>query len=981
MGYKNIDKIRRKTAAGFIAAGIALLLILNPFGAGRNIFTGAGLSFAASDDNEAFTPPAWPQEHSDLKPDADLYFGRLENGFRFVLMQNKNPKDRVSMHLDVQAGSAYETDDQQGLAHFLEHLLFCGSENFAPGELVKYFQSIGMQFGADANAHTGFYETVYDILLPRGDEENLRQGLKVMKDYAQGALLLPSEIDRERNVILAEKRARDSAAGRTYEATIKFELPEAIISRRLPIGKEDVIQRATQADLKAYYDTWYRPDTMVLVAVGDFRIPAAVTLIREYFSDMRARSKPVPPLPFGEIRHNGLEAFHHYEKESGNTTVTLEVLTKETQTADTIDRRKEQVKKEMADQIVQNRLDAMISRGGAPGTSAAIGSGVYLNHVRYAMVTAEGEPGNWEQLLAFLEKTVRKAIRYGFTEAELERVRRDFLAELDQAVKKKETRESKVLARNIIRQINAHEVILSPEDEKKLLAPYISQLRLSDLHQAFQESWQPDHRLILVTGNADLAAGGKSPEDLILQAYAQSRKTAVKPPSDKQAVTFPYLSAPQGESRVKDKIHDSNTDIVQIDYANGFRLNLKRTTYKNDEILASLAFGRGRSQEPAEHPGLADLATSVINESGLGRLTQDELDAALAGKQTRVSFSIQTSAFVFNGESVPEELELLFQLLYAHVMDPGFRSNAYQLSMAQFKSRYESISHTLQGAMVLDGNRFLAGGDSRFGLPSQEAFERLSLRDVRRWIEPALSREPLELSLVGDFDTDRAVALAARYFGAMPERSGAPMPKERPVEFPDGRSSNIRVETKIPSGLVVVAYPTEDIWDIHKTRRFSVLADVFSERMRVRIRNRLGEAYSPYAFNRASRAYSGYGVFQAVVEVDPAKAQLVVDEIKKIAAELAQNGITRDEIQRSLKPTLHSIRDMRQRNEYWLKTVLQESKKHPEQIEWSRHILEDYAAINAEDLQKLAREYLRNDRAAVIVATPGSAATPASTGP
>ncbi|MEJ2097694.1 MAG: pitrilysin family protein [Deltaproteobacteria bacterium] len=601
MGNKNIDKVRRKTAAGFIAAGIALLLILNPFGAGRNILTGAGLSFAASENNEAFTPPAWPQEHSDLRPDADLYFGRLENGFRFVLMQNKNPQDRVSMHLDVQAGSAYETDDQQGLAHFLEHLLFCGSENFAPGELVKYFQSIGMQFGADANAHTGFYETVYDILLPRGDEENLRQGLKVMKDYAQGALLLPSEIDRERNVILAEKRARDSAAGRTYEATIKFELPEAIISRRLPIGKEDVIQRATQADLKAYYDTWYRPDTMVLVAVGDFRIPAAATLIREYFSDMRARSKPVPPLPFGEIRHNGLEAFHHYEKESGNTTVTLEVLTKETQTADTIDRRKEQVKKEMADQIVQNRLDAMISRGGAPGTSAAIGSGVYLNHVRYAMVTAEGEPGNWEQLLAFLEKTVRKAIRYGFTEAELERVRRDFLAELDQ------------------------------------------------------------------------------------------------------------------ESRVKDKIHDSNTDIVQIDYANGFRLNLKRTTYKNDEILASLAFGRGRSQEPAEHPGLADLATSVINESGLGRLTQDELDAALAGKQTRVSFSIQTSAFVFNGESVPEEMELLFQLLYSHVMDPGFRSNAYQLSMAQFKSRYESISHTLEGAMVLDGNRFLAGGDSRFG--------------------------------------------------------------------------------------------------------------------------------------------------------------------------------------------------------------------------------------------------------------------------
>ena len=973
MGCSKAVKIKRKGIIGFIAVNIALLIILNPFGTGRAPFIGAARSFADSINQEAPAAPAWPQEESDLLPDSDLYFGRLENGFRFVLMRNRNPKDRVSMHLDVQAGSAYETDDQQGLAHFLEHMLFCGSENFAPGELVKYFQSIGMQFGADANAHTGFYETVYDILLPKGDEENLKQGLLVMKDYAQGALLLPSEIDRERNVILAEKRTRDSAAGRTYEATIKFELPEARISRRLPIGSKDVIQRATQADLKAYYDTWYRPDTMILVAVGEFDIPAAASLIREYFSGMQARSAPVAPVPFGEINHHGVKAFHHYEKESGDTTVTLEVLTKEAQIRDTIDSRRQEVKREMADQIVQNRLDALIGRKGIPGTSAAVGSGVYLNHIRYAMITAEGEPETWSALLAFLEQNVRKAIRYGFTEAELNRVKQEFLADLDQAVKKKQTRESKVVARNIIRQINAHRVIVSPSNEKEILAPYIQSLSTADLHRAFQESWQPDHRLVLVTGNADLAAGGKSPKDLILEAYSRSSQKAVEPPAEKQAVVFPYLSAPQSTGRLKEKSHDPDVDIYQIDYANGFRLNLKRTTFKDDEILASLDFGRGRSQEPKDRPGLADLAPSVVNESGLGALTKDELDAALAGKQTRVVFSIQESAFVFNGESVTGELALLFQLLYAHVKDPGFRSDAYQLAMAQFKSRYEAISHRLEGAMALAGDQFLAGGDSRFGLPPYSEFERLSLEDVRRWIGTALSREPLELSIVGDFDIDQAIALATKYFGGLPQRFETPVEADRLPEFPAGRSLNKQIDTKIPNGLVVVAYPTADIWDIHKTRRLSVLSDVFSERMRVRIRNRLGEAYSPYAYNRASRAYSGYGVFQAVVEVDPAKARLVVDEIRNIASELIRNGITEDEIQRSLKPTLHSIRDMRQRNEYWLKTVLQESEKHPRQIEWSRHILEDYASISVQDLQDLAREYLNNDRAAVIVATPGPA--------
>ncbi|GAI88275.1 unnamed protein product, partial [marine sediment metagenome] len=192
----------------------------------------------------------WPHEKSDLLPDPVLIFGKLPNGFRYVLMENHRPKDRVSMHLDVQAGSMYESDNQQGLAHFLEHMLFDGSKNFKPGELVKFFQSIGMQFGPDANAHTGFNETVYDMLLPDGDRESLAKGLVVMKDFAEGAFLLPSEVDKERRVVLAEKRTRDSASYRTYVATLNFEFPHAKISKRLPIGKEEILKKADHKRLK-----------------------------------------------------------------------------------------------------------------------------------------------------------------------------------------------------------------------------------------------------------------------------------------------------------------------------------------------------------------------------------------------------------------------------------------------------------------------------------------------------------------------------------------------------------------------------------------------------------------------------------------------------------------------------------------------------------------------------------------------------------
>jgi zinc protease len=849
-------------------------------------------------------------------------------------------------------------------------MVFCGSENFAPGELVKYFQNIGMQFGADANAHTGFYETVYDLLLPEGDEKNLKKGLLVMKDYAEGALLLESEIERERKVILAEKRTRDSASYRTFESTIQFELPDARISRRLPVGKEEIIQRATRTDLKGYYDTWYRPDNMILVAVGDFDIQTARSLVNEYFGNMTARSSVRPSVPFGEIRHQGINPFYHFEKESGSAMVTLEVLTREMPPGDTAAMRKQMIKKELADEIVQNRLDALIGREGVPGTSAVIGSGIYLSHIRYAMISAEGSPEAWKTLLTFLEHTLRKALEFGFSQAELDRVKKDYLAKLDQAVNKKGTRESKDLARMIIGQLNANRVLISPEYEKALMAPYVQSLTLADVHNAFRDSWKPDHRLILLTGNADLSASAIKPVEQIHQVYSASQHEPVAPPLMEQTVAFPYLPVPEGDGRIAGRTEHPDVGIIQIDYENGFRLNLKQTDFKADEILANLSFGGGRYEEPGSQPGLADLSAAVVNESGLGSLTRDEIAIALAGRQTRVSFDIHESVSAFTGETVPAELVLLFQLLYAHIKDPGFRADAYQLVRKQFKNRYEEIAHTPEGVMTLQGNQFLAGGDTRFGLPPYSDFSKLSLEDVRQWVGGFLSEAPLELSIVGDFEADEAIALASRYFGTLPPRMGMKKDRRSMPVFPAGQSLKIQLDTEIPNGLIFVSYPTEDIWDIHRTRRLAVLSDIFTERMRVQIREKLGEAYSPVAYNRAFRAYRGYGIFNAVVEVDPAKSGLVVSEIKKIAMDISTNGVTPDEVHRSLKPTLNSIKDMRQQNGYWLNTVLRESKEHPQQIEWSRQIAEDYASITPEDIGKLARTYLKNERAAVVVVTP-----------
>ena len=273
--------------------------------------------------------------------------------------------------------------------------------------------------------------------------------------------------------------------------------------------------------------------------------------------------------------------------------------------------------------------------------------------------------------------------------------------------------------------------------------------------------------------------------------------------------------------------------------------------------------------------------------------------------------------------------------------------------------------------MRIKGLRFLAGEDSRFGMPPFERIATIRLDDVRNWIAPQLESAPLELSVVGDFDENEAIQLARRYLGTLPDRGGNPQnPRVDLPYLPAGQVNRIDVETQIPKAMVVSAWQTEDFWEISRTRRLSVLADVFSERLRQRIREKLGASYSPYAFNRASRAYTGYGVFQAYVNVAPNQTDTVLTEIKTIAGDLARNQITADELMRVVDPILTSIKGLRQTNGYWLNSVMTGSVRHPQQFEWARSFQGDYASVTVEELASLAATYLTDERASAVIIQP-----------
>ncbi|MCP3953118.1 MAG: insulinase family protein, partial [Desulfobacterales bacterium] len=565
---------------------------------------------------------------------------------------------------------------------------------------------------------------------------------------------------------------------------------------------------------------------------------------------------------------------------------------------------------------------------------------------------------------------LRQALLFGFSESELERVRKDYRAELEHAVKNASTRQSPVLARQIIRKINSKRVVLSPGQTEKLISTLLDTTTLDQVNKVFRDSWAADHRLILVTGNADLVQPGKTPEQLIIDVYKQSRARTVKAQPKVARANFPYFEIPPKQDHIDRTIVVKDLGILKLDLANGVLVNLKQTDFEADQIVVRVDFGRGRSSEPVDMPGLGPLTESVVNQSALRGLDKAALERALAGKNLAVDFQVAEDSFYFRGRCVKAEIETLLQLLHAHLIDPGFRQDAFQHSQEKFGQRYLALEKSINGALTLTGLRFLAGGDNRFGLPAKERIASLTLADVVRWIRPAIRKAPLEVSVVGDFDTQAIRGLVSRYFGSLPVRTGtAGNVRDALPIFPAGETLAGRINTRLPKGLTVVAFPTADMWDINRTRRLAVLAEVITERLRVGVREKLGAAYSTAAFNRPGRAYKGYGVLMTYVQVAPEKVTVIRDAVRQIIHSLVTEGISEDELQRALDPTLSSIKDAQRRNSYWLNTVLAGSRMHPAQLQWSREILTDYASITAPEIEALAREYLVADLAAELLVT------------
>ena len=908
----------------------------------------------------------WAHLESDVAVDSAVTFGTLENGMRYAILPNAEPPGRVALRLHVNAGSLSEAEDQRGIAHFLEHMVFNGSAHFPDAStLIPKMQRLGIAFGAHANAYTSFDETVYMLDLPNLEADTLDLAFTVMRDFADGALLSADEIDNERGVVLAEMKSRDSVQMRLMEQRLDFLMPDFLAAQRLPIGLESVIAEAPRERFAAYYSDNYTASNISFVVVGDIDPAEYEIRIREAFGSMAApAADPHAPnlgtLPSGYDLRSGVFA----DEEVSSDSLSLSTMKAYAFEPDTLASRLKYLPIQVANAVLSRRFQILSKTEGAPINGGSASSSHWLDAIETDSVSVSPEDGKWPEAVAVMEQELRRALQFGFTQAEIDEITANMLNAAEEGAKRASTRKSPGLASGILGSINGHYVFSHPEEALRIERIGLAQITPERCHLALKDAWATNDLNLILTTKAE----SEDTSSQLTECFRASQAIAVEPPVETEDQAFAYTDfGPAGSILSETQIED--LDFIQLELSNHMRVNLKQTDFKKNSILLTARFGNGTLTQPQDQPGLSMLASALLNGGGLGAHSNDEQRRIFAGKNVGYSFGIGEGSFSLSGSTTPDDLELQLQLMCAGLTDPGYRDEALRQFQKQIPAIASQLQYTLGGASA-DMQAWLYGDDGRFAKPDPEQLMTYTADDVQAWVAEEMQHAYLELSIVGDFDPQTALPLILKTFGALPERAQTipSLNEARQIKQPSlPADKTFHYESKIDKAVALVSWRGAPIKeDIRESRRMNILASVLNDRLRKKLREELGSTYSPNAGFSASRVFNtAYLSTSSMATSD--ETALLQTHMQAIAHDIATEGATQDELDRALKPILGELKMHLRENGHWLGTILSQSQAKPHTLEWARERDEDYPSITLEEVNSLATRYLTENAARITL--------------
>ena len=914
-------------------------------------------------------PRPWPQAASDIVPDQGATFGTLENGLRYIIYPNSEPPKRVSLRLHIAAGSLMEADDQRGLAHFLEHMVFNGSKSYSAADLIPKMQRLGISFGAHANAYTSFDETVYMLDLPDLSPETLKLGFTVMRDFGDGALLAAEEIDKERGVILSEKISRDSVGTRLMEQQFAKILPESLVTQRFPIGTEDVIKAAPRERFTDLYSRFYTPERMTFIVVGDVDPKEMESTIQATFESMINPPGPGKNPNLGPINQpEGIEAAVFADKELTSTDVSLTLVRPYQPKADTAATRAERTTLNVAHSILSRRFERLSKIEGSAIASGSASNNNLFNYIELGSIDVTAADDRWQEAVPVIEQEFRRALDHGFTEAELAEAKSNLLNAYEQQVKQKATRKSDSIATVLARSINDDTVFSDPATDLELAMKALDSIDVKSCHAAFKKFWEaPGYHLILTAKDKP-----ENSEKDLAALFEESRGKPVEAPVQRANQAFGYTEFGKPGTVVTRK-EVADLGVTQLVLSNQVRVNLKPTDFEKGKIRLLARIGSGKLTQPKDMPMLDTFATAVFEGGGLGKHSNDELQQILAGKNISSTLAIGEDAFTLSGATTPADFNTQTRLMCASLTDPGYRKEALWQFQKSAPMMYQQLKHTPSGPQH-EMEAWLNGGDSRFTIAPPEKLASYTIADAKKWLTPELTQGYLELTIVGDFEVAKILPDLLATFGALPTRAAAPpaLAEARKIKFPNAPAAKVfTYDSKISQAVATTLWKTVGVRGNQKEfRRLNILGEIYGDRLREEIREKLGASYSPNAGASGSDAFEGVGYIIGQSIGKPEDLDLLLKTMRDLADNFAATGATADELDRALKPTLGQLEKSQRDNTYWLNTVMSQSQSDPKRLELARGRDADYRSITLAEINALAKKYLKAENALLVSIKP-----------
>ena len=853
-----------------------------------------------------------------LPLDPAVRTGTLSNGLKFYIRKNARPEKRVSLRLAVKAGSLEESDDQLGLAHLIEHMAFNGSEHFKSGEVFSYFERVGARLGPHVNASTSFDETIYMLELPTDQGEVVAKGLTALADFAGGLTFDPKEVDKERGVVIEEWRGGLGAGSRIRDKQIPIIFYNSRYAARLPIGKPEIIRSAPVARLRAFYDTWYRPERMAVIAVGDIDPAAIEASVKATFSPLRDRAKAAP-VPHGRvtIKHPLLVSV---VTDPEVTRSNVQVLRKRPRASDlrVSDYRRELIER-MAQMMLNDRLSDIARKPDAKFLGAGVGDQSISPDVDGFVISVSASEGKIEEGMNAAAVEAKRARDFGFNQSELDRAKKSLEASYERAYAERDKSESQGFAQELLSLFLQNEPAPGIAYEHELVKQLLPTITTAEVSAMMRTLMNDDGRVILST--APQKDGLPPPSEAGLRASLAAAEAAPVTAWSDAATTRALVENKPAPSAVTSRREIPEVGVTVVKFANGVEAWLKPTTFKNDQVLFSLTSPGGASLAPPENFDEAALATNYVRSSGAGGLKARDLEKLLAGKIANASPFVSLSSHGLSGSASPADLETGLQLLYQNFVAPGDDPEQFDVLKRQLQA---AIANRGRAPGQVFAEKLEQINTSNHYTAQPLTAERIASLDRQKMLAFYKQRfsnaADFTFFMVGAFRVDEAVPLIAQYVGSLPSTGRATAEaKDVGIHFP-GTQIREKVEMgREPRSSVVMSFYAEPSSDPVEAENLAEATTVLDIALRDALREELSQTYT------VSVSQSGPGLpqrgggniavsFGAAPENVPSMIDRVLAEIRK----LQQEGPSADLTNRAKEAAKRNYETSLQQNGYWM---------------------------------------------------------------